>query len=90
MLWQCLPELLHVGSVLAIIALMIAVMGTGLFGDRAASFCTLTGEWISIIKDFLTQKRKHELCNHLYCSQHRLPKSGRAIAYLGAIILEGT
>ena len=42
-LWECLPELLHVGAVLVVIALMLAVMGTALFGDRAASFSTFSG-----------------------------------------------
>lgn len=42
-LWECLPELLHVGAVLTVAALMVAVMGTALFGDRAASFSTFSG-----------------------------------------------
>ena len=42
-LWGCLPELLHVGAVLVIVALMAAIMGNSLFGDRAASFSTLAG-----------------------------------------------
>ena len=43
-LWECLPELLHVGTVLVIVALMVAIMGSALFGDRAASFSTFAGE----------------------------------------------
>ena len=42
-LWECLPELLHVGGVLTLAALMLAIMGTALFGDRAASFSTFSG-----------------------------------------------
>ncbi len=42
-LWACLPELLHVGAVLLIVALMVAITGAALFGDRAASFSTLSG-----------------------------------------------
>ena len=42
-LWDCLPELVHVGGVLAVAALMLATMGTALFGDRAASFSTFSG-----------------------------------------------
>ncbi|KAL0034091.1 hypothetical protein WJX79_008239 [Trebouxia sp. C0005] len=41
-LWACLPELLHVGAVLLIVALMVAITGAALFGDRAASFSTLS------------------------------------------------
>ncbi|DBA75406.1 TPA: hypothetical protein ACH3X1_010669 [Trebouxia sp. C0004] len=40
-LWQSFPELCHVGAVLAIVALMLAIMGSALFGDRAQSFSTL-------------------------------------------------
>lgn len=42
-LWQSLPELLHVGAVLAVAAVMLAIMGVALFGDRAALFSTLSG-----------------------------------------------
>ena len=42
-LWQSFPELCHVGAVLAIVALMVAIMGSALFGDRAQSFSTLAG-----------------------------------------------
>ena len=42
-LWESLPELCHVGAVLAVIALMVAIMGLALFGDRAASFSSLAG-----------------------------------------------
>ena len=42
-LWACLPELLHVGAVLLIVALMVAITGVALFGDRAASFSTFSG-----------------------------------------------
>ena len=42
-LWACLPELLHVGAVLLIVALMVAITGAALFGDRAASFSTFSG-----------------------------------------------
>ena len=42
-LWECLPELLHVGAVLVVVALILAVMGTALFGDRAAFFSTFSG-----------------------------------------------
>ena len=45
-LWQSLPELMHVGAVLAVAAVMLAIMGVALFGDRAASFSTLSGmQW---------------------------------------------
>ena len=39
-LWACLPELLHVGLVLSIVAVLVAIMGAALFGDRAQSFST--------------------------------------------------
>lgn len=42
-LWASLPELLHVGVVLVVSQVMIAIMGMALFGDRAASFATLSG-----------------------------------------------
>lgn len=42
-LWECLPELLHVALVLTVAAVMVAIMGIALFGDRAASFATLLG-----------------------------------------------
>ena len=42
-LWQALPELLHVGAVLVCVAVLLALMGNGLFGDRAESFSSLTG-----------------------------------------------
>ena len=42
-LWQSFPELCHVGAVLAIVALMVAIMGSALVGDRAQSFSTLAG-----------------------------------------------
>ena len=42
-LWASLPELLHVGVVLVVSQVMIAIMGMALFGDRAASFATLPG-----------------------------------------------
>ena len=42
-LWQALPELLHVGAVLVCVAVLLALMGNALFGDRAESFSTLTG-----------------------------------------------
>ena len=42
-LWECLPELLHVALVLMVAAVMVAIMGIALFGDRAASFSTLSG-----------------------------------------------
>lgn len=42
-LWQSLPELIHIGAVLAVSALMLAVMGVALFGDRAALFSTFSG-----------------------------------------------
>ena len=43
-LWECLPELLHVGAVLVMVAIMVAVMGNTLFGDRAESFASFTGQ----------------------------------------------
>jgi len=42
-LWDSFPELCHVGAVLAIVALMVAVMGSALYGDRAESFSSLAG-----------------------------------------------
>ena len=42
-LWQALPELLHVGAVLLCVALLLAFMGNALFGDRAESFSSFTG-----------------------------------------------
>ena len=42
-LWECLPELLHVALVLMVAATMTAIMGIALFGDRAASLSTLSG-----------------------------------------------
>ena len=42
-LWESVPELAHVGAVLGIVALMVAIMGCALFGDRAASFSSLAG-----------------------------------------------
>ena len=42
-LWQSLPELLHVGAVLVCVAFLTALMGNALFGDRAQSFSSLTG-----------------------------------------------
>lgn len=42
-LWECLPELLHVALVLTVAAVMVAIMGIALFGDRAASLSTLSG-----------------------------------------------
>lgn len=42
-LWQALPELMHVGAVLVCVALLLALMGNALFGDRAESFSSLTG-----------------------------------------------
>ena len=42
-LWESVPELAHVGAVLGIVALMVAIMGSALFGDRAASFSSLPG-----------------------------------------------
>ena len=42
-LWESFPELAHVGAVLGIVALMVAIMGCALFGDRAASFSSLAG-----------------------------------------------
>lgn len=42
-LWQSFPELCHVGAVLVIVALMVAIMGSALFGERAQSFSTLAG-----------------------------------------------
>ena len=42
-LWQCLPDLLHIGTVLVIVALLVALMGNALFGDRAESFSSLAG-----------------------------------------------
>ena len=43
-LWESFPELMHVGAVLVTIAVMVAVMGYALFGDRAASLSTFTGQ----------------------------------------------
>lgn len=45
-LWQCLPELLHVGAVLVCVAFLVALMGNALFGDRAHSFSSLTGRFM--------------------------------------------
>ena len=42
-LWRCLPDLLHIGAVLGCVALMVALMGNALFGDRAQSFSSLAG-----------------------------------------------
>ena len=42
-LWESVPELAHVCAVLGIVALMVAIMGSALFGDRAASFSSLAG-----------------------------------------------
>ena len=42
-LWDSFPELCHVWAVLVIAALMAAVMGNALYGDRAASLSSLTG-----------------------------------------------
>ena len=49
-LWQALPELLHVGAVLVCVAVLLALMGNALFGDRAESLSSLTG--MSAIKPF--------------------------------------
>ena len=43
-LWECLPELLHVGAVLVVAAVMVAIMGNTLFGNRAESFASFTGQ----------------------------------------------
>ncbi len=56
-LWECLPELLHVGAVLVIVALMVAIMGSALFGDRAASFSSLAGKPCYILTGFIQQCR---------------------------------
>lgn len=45
-LWQALPELLHVGAVLVCLAVLLALMGNALFGGRAHSFSTLTGMFL--------------------------------------------
>lgn len=42
-LWESLPELLHVGAVLVCVAVMMALAGNALFGDRASSFSSLAG-----------------------------------------------
>ena len=42
-LWHSFPELCHVGAVLVIVAFMVAIMGSALYGDRAESFSSLAG-----------------------------------------------
>lgn len=42
-LWITVPELLHVGVVMAIVAVMVGIMGNTLFGFRAEAVSSLTG-----------------------------------------------
>lgn len=67
-LWQCLPELLHVGAVLVVPAVMIAIMGIALFGDRAASFSTLSG--VSVVAAACSLSTKVSISSVLrHCKQ---------------------
>ena len=59
-LWASFPELLHVGAVLVTIALMVAVMGNSLFGDRAAALSTFAGQHSSC----------EDAALHAYCLAH--------------------
>lgn len=49
-LWQALPELLHVGALLVCLAVLLALMGNALFGGRAQSFSTLTGMFTVLLQ----------------------------------------
>ena len=61
-LWESLPELCHVGAVLAVIALMIAIMGIALFGDRAASFSSLAGTSFYLLSQLMMLVYSANLC----------------------------
>ena len=42
-LWESVPELLHVGAVIVTVAVMVGIMGNTLFGFRAEAVSSLSG-----------------------------------------------